>query len=147
MARMQPKVRISTMLPEMAKNQPSPRREASGGGGGGTRGRGGARARGDRSSARPHPMRLRSMRLRKPSIPRRTRTIEGVVGVERNDAALGRHEMDTGALDVGQTEIEAVEKLHDGDAKDVVVARALGHRHVGHAAQEPPHTLLGVCLY
>src|ERR1700685_1534096 len=47
--------------------------------------------------------------------------IEQVVGVERNDLARGRHEMDTGAFDVANAEIEAIEELHNGDAKHVFV--------------------------
>src|SRR6266853_1837932 len=58
-------------------------------------------------------------------------TIEQIVGVERNDLGLRRDEMNAGAFDVADAEIEAVEKLHDGDAEHVLVARSAGASKVG----------------
>src|SRR5206468_863682 len=55
--------------------------------------------------------------------------IEQIVGVERDDLAALGDEMDAGAFDVADAEIEAVEKLHDGDAEDVLVAEIVGHLH------------------
>src|SRR5262249_61075319 len=75
-----------------------------------------------------------SPRLGKSRVARSTRSVEGVVGVERDDATLRRHEMNAGALDIGQAEIEAVEELHDGDPEDVLVTRTLRHRYIGQAA-------------
>ncbi len=52
--------------------------------------------------------------------------------------------MDAGALDVADAEIEAVEKLHDGDAEHVLVGEAFGHLEGRQAAQQFSHALAGV---
>ena len=49
--------------------------------------------------------------------------IEQVVGIERDDLSGRRHEMDARALDAADTKIEAIEKLHDRDPKDVLVGQ------------------------
>src|ERR1700757_3327717 len=53
--------------------------------------------------------------------------VEQGVGVEGNDLALRRHEMDTGALDLGEAEIEAIQELHDHDPEDLVIAEPRRH--------------------
>src|SRR5450432_4758660 len=68
-------------------------------------------------------------------------TIKQIVGVERNDLALRRDEMNAGTLDVADAEIEAVEELHDGDAEDVLIAQPVGHLETRQAAQEFRHAL------
>src|SRR5258706_9250092 len=70
--------------------------------------------------------------------------IEQVVGVERNDLALRRDEMDAGALDVADAEIEAVEKLHDGDAEHVLVAEIGRGLEGRQATQEFGQALAGI---
>src|SRR5882672_2531204 len=71
-------------------------------------------------------------------------TIKQVVGVERNDLALRCDEMNAGALDVADAEIEAVEKLHDGDAEHVLVAEIGRGLEGRQAAQEFGQALAGV---
>src|SRR5215472_3344801 len=70
--------------------------------------------------------------------------VEQVVGVERNDLAGRRDEMDAGALDATDTEIEAVHELDDRDAEHVLVADAGGKWHLRQAAQELGHALASV---
>src|SRR6266849_631698 len=70
--------------------------------------------------------------------------IKQIVGVEWNDLALRRDEMNAGTLDVADTEIEAVEELHNGDAEHVLVAE-IGRRLEGRqATQEFGEALAGV---
>src|SRR5262245_34345672 len=44
--------------------------------------------------------------------------VEEIVGVEGDDLALRRYEVDAGALDRGDAEVETVEELHDDNAED-----------------------------
>src|SRR3954447_8717593 len=53
--------------------------------------------------------------------------IEQVVGVERNDLPLRRHEMNARALHRADAEIVAVEELHDDDAEHLVVSEIGRH--------------------
>src|SRR3954454_25361628 len=62
--------------------------------------------------------------------------IEQIVGVERNDLPLRRHEMDAGALHRTDAEIVAVEELHDDDAEHLVVAEIGRHLHLRQAAEQ-----------
>jgi hypothetical protein len=71
-------------------------------------------------------------------------TIKQVVGVERNDLAPRLDEMNAGALDVADAEIEAIEKLHDGDAEHVLVAEIGRGLEGRQAAQEFGQALAGV---
>ena len=49
--------------------------------------------------------------------------MQHIVGVERDDFAAGRDEVDAGTLNAGEAEIEAIEKRDDGHPKDLVVAK------------------------
>src|SRR6188474_3398970 len=69
--------------------------------------------------------------------------VEEIVGVERDDLLLGRDEVDAGALDRGDAEIEAVEELDDHDAEDLVVAEIGRHLDLRQAAQEIAEHALG----
>src|SRR5882757_4438579 len=62
--------------------------------------------------------------------------VEQVVGVERDNLSVRGHEVDAGALDPADAEIEAIHELHDGDAEHVLVAQTLWHRHLRQAAQK-----------
>src|ERR1051326_8576128 len=61
--------------------------------------------------------------------------IEQVVGIERDDLPLRRHEMDAGALHRSDAEIVAVEELHDDDTKHLVVTEIAGHLDLRQATQ------------
>jgi hypothetical protein len=56
-----------------------------------------------------------------------TVAIKQIVRIERNDLPLRCDEMDAGTLHRGDAEIEAVEKLHDDDTEDFVVAEIARH--------------------
>src|SRR5580693_6603087 len=62
--------------------------------------------------------------------------VEQIVGIERDDLAVGRHEVDAGALDRGNAEIEAVEELNDHDAEDLVVTEIVGNLDLGQATEK-----------
>src|ERR1700677_773277 len=53
--------------------------------------------------------------------------VEKVIGIEGDDLTLRCHEMDAGALHRADAEIVAVEKLHDDNPEDLVVAEILRH--------------------
>src|SRR5687767_5456245 len=69
--------------------------------------------------------------------------VEEIVGVEGDDLALRRDEVDAGALHRGDAEIEAVEELHDHDAEDLVVAEVGRHFDLRQAAKEIAEHALG----
>src|SRR5580658_7379044 len=62
--------------------------------------------------------------------------IEQVIGVERNDLALRRDEVNAGALYRRDAKIVFVEELHDDDAEHLVVAEVARHLDLGQAAQQ-----------
>src|SRR5262245_57377811 len=65
-----------------------------------------------------------------------TVTIEQVVSIERDDLAIRGHEMNTGALDPAEAEIEPIHELDDRDPEHVLVGEACRHFRLGQAAQE-----------
>src|SRR5262249_34153799 len=62
--------------------------------------------------------------------------IEQVVGVERDDLPVRRHEVDARPLHATETEVEPVHELHDHDAKHILVREAGGRFEFRQAAEE-----------
>src|ERR1700694_3346047 len=69
--------------------------------------------------------------------------VEKIVGVEGDDLAFARDEVNAGALHRGDAEIVAVEELHDDDAEDFVVAEIARHFDLRQAAEQIAEHALG----
>src|SRR4051812_36505669 len=77
---------------------------------------------------------------------RRARAVEAVIGVERNQPAIRRREMDARTLDGAEVEIEAVEKLDDRDLERVLIGKAGRRLDSGQAAEQACEPALAIIL-
>src|ERR1700733_9599124 len=89
---------------------------------------------------------ISATRSRQRRVPRRAGTIEGVEGVERDDLAVGLHEVDAGALHRAEVEVVAVEELRDHHPEGVLVSDLIGDCDLRQAAEQAGELLGGVAL-
>src|SRR6185369_994909 len=119
-------------IPSSMMMMPMTRFAPIGGGSAGTGGGGGGSAA-PGSDIHCLPLRRPQPRL---APVRQPFAVEKIVSIEGNDLALGGHEMDAGTLHLRDAEIEPVEKLHDDNPEDLVIAKARRDFELRQAAEQ-----------